>query len=420
MKNKIIAMICLVATLLSMTTLGACSAAAAETWINYELSEEPDYSFAVIGDIQTLAWFDQRESTTYTKTLFDWILDNADERKIEYVFGLGDTIETLSSWGEEGYNTSVTNPGEWALTSKEIKRLDGVIPYLITRGNHDDEAGYHKYICTDAYKAQMDGFCYDADKIALRGNSMSNSYKTIEVNSQKYLMMSLDFDVNDDTIAWANKVISEYSDHRVIVATHAYNSSSGGFLKGDVGQPGLDDETDGDEHHDWFYFDGERLWDEIFSQHENMFMVLNGHVSVTDPVVQTRMGKNKNYVFEVLVDPQAYDERAHEAGEGAGAFVMLINFSRNNNKLEFEYISTTKDMHFKASNQFTKKVPGTSLLILKTTAAATTAESTSNDTVTEAPTNDKGCGSALLSTVSITAMIGTALATFAFRKKEND
>ena len=149
-------------------------------------------------------------------------------------------------------------------------------------------------------------------------------------------------------------------------------------------------------------------------------MVLNGHVSVTDPVVQTRMGKNKNYVFEVLVDPQAYDERAHEAGEGAGAFVMLINFSRNNNKLEFEYISTTKDMHFKASNQFTKKVPGTSLLILKTTAAATTAEATSNDTVTEAPTNDKGCGSALLSTVSITAMIGTALATFAFRKKEND
>ena len=116
MKNKIIAIICLVATLLSMTTLGACSAAAAETWINYELSEEPDYSFAVIGDIQTLAWFDQRERTTYTKTLFDWILDNADDRKIEYVFGLGDITDKDAE-------------DEWNRAVESFQLLETVVPH---------------------------------------------------------------------------------------------------------------------------------------------------------------------------------------------------------------------------------------------------------------------------------------------------
>ena len=105
---------------------------------------------------------------------------------------------------------------------------------------------------------------------------------------------------------------------------------------------------------------------------------------------------------------------------------MMINFSRNSNKLEFEYISTTKNMHFGEKNQMIKKVPGTSLLVLKTTAATTTATAeptTAPETTmqtTEAVADEGGCGGAVLSTVSITAIIGTTLATFAFRKKKED
>ena len=120
--KRIIAAICLLALILSVGAFSACALSPTQyapdnPWFDYELGKDPDYSFAVIGDIQTLAWFDQREGTTYTKKLVDWILNNKDDRKIEYVFGLGDTIETLSSWDESGYNTSVTNPGEWSLNS---------------------------------------------------------------------------------------------------------------------------------------------------------------------------------------------------------------------------------------------------------------------------------------------------------------
>ena len=96
--KRIIATICILALILSVGAIGTLSASASSDWFDYELGKDPDYSFVVIGDIQTLAWFDQRENTTYTKTLIDWILNNKEDRKIEYVFGLGDTIETLSSW----------------------------------------------------------------------------------------------------------------------------------------------------------------------------------------------------------------------------------------------------------------------------------------------------------------------------------
>ncbi len=354
--KKIVALICLIALILSMS---AMTASAAGDWFDYERTTDPDYSFAVIGDIQTLAWYDQRVATTYTQTLFDWILNNKESRKIEYVFGLGDTIETLSSWDEGGYNTSVTNPGEWRITSTQIARLNGTIPYLVVRGNHDDEAGYHEYICTDDYKDQMTGFFCDetGTEPGLNGNSLSNSYRKIRIGTQKYLMLALDFDINDDVIEWANNIISENYDHKVIVAVHAYNSGGDGFLKGNIGQPGEDDETDGDANHDFFYFNGERLWDEIFSKHKNMLMVLNGHVSVTDPVINTRKAENGNTVFEILVDPQAHDDNLHQYGDGAGAFVMLLNFSNNGKTIEIEYISTTRDKHYKERNQKVLTVP---------------------------------------------------------------
>ena len=62
--KRIISAICLLALILSMSTLGALSTSAAGDWFDYELGKDPDYSFAVIGDIQTLACFDQRENTT--------------------------------------------------------------------------------------------------------------------------------------------------------------------------------------------------------------------------------------------------------------------------------------------------------------------------------------------------------------------
>ena len=76
-------------------------------------------------------------------------------------------------------------------------------------------------------------------------------------------------------------------------------------------------------------------------------MVLCGHIAVTDPVVQTRTGKEGNKVIEILVDPQGY-----EASDPCGT-LMMLNFTEGGQKIEIEYYSPSKGMYFKEKNQKT-------------------------------------------------------------------
>lgn len=407
--------------LLSMTTLGTLSASAAD-WFAKAPAQNVAYSFALIGDIQTLTEKDVIDGSSYVSSIFSWLLTAKNSRKIEYVFGLGDTVETLSTWPEAQYNTSVQNPNEWKLASAQIHRLDGVIPYMVIRGNHDDEAGYHKYICTEAYKAQMDEFFYDPSKPALHGNSMSNSYQKIEIGGVKYLMMALDFDLNEDTVNWANEVISSNPDYKVIVSVHAYIKEHAVFIKEKVGQPGENNQMDGDRWHDWISFDGEAMWDSIFSKHPNMFMVFCGHVAVDSPVTHVRQGDNGNGVLHVLVDPQGNDKRT------PAGMVLLMNFKENGEQIEFEYFSTVKRQYYKGYNQFTINTPEcfTSEPVVEetettveeiTTVPETEADITVADT---AAAENNSCKGAISSTVTVTCIIGTTLSAFAMRKRKED
>ena len=93
---------------------------------------------------------------------------------------------------------------------------------------------------------------------------------------------------------------------------------------------------------------------------------------------------------------------------------MMLNFSNNGNKIEFEYYSTANGKHFKVSNQAIKSVPGTNSMVLKTTTEATTTAATEE-------VSGGGCGGAVLSTVAATSVVVTSLTAFAMRKrKENN
>ena len=396
MKKKLVAVVCLVALLLSMTTLGTLSASAeTNPWINYTAPSDIEYSFLVLGDIQSLTYMDAKGGSKHVKAIFDWILENRDEKKIEYIFGLGDTID--APWE--------TGVSEWALVSPLFKSLNGIIPYSVVRGNHDDYAGYEYFICTDAYKSQMNGFLFDSTKSAGDGNTHSNSYRTFEAGNNKYLFVTLDYGANDDVLEWANGIISRYPDHRVIVSTHGYI-----YYNGDL----LDDENT--SFGTPMTNTGEEMWNKCFSLHDNMFMVLCGHVGIYDPVVRTRKSDSGHQIFEVLVDPQGYD-----VGTEPGGFVLMLNFLNNGNRINFEYYSTIKGMHFKESNQFTRTVPGVSMLVLQSTTEATTATPTTAEATTVADDEtESGCGSAITSTLFAACTIGTSLAAFAMRKKKEN
>ena len=338
MKRKLIAIICAVALLLSAS---AMSVSALGSWTTYSKPTDVDYSFVVFGDMQSMTWTDNKQGTTYVKSIFDWILNNKTSRNIEYVFGLGDTIDTLTTYDTnrvEG-NGKTQNVNEWIVASTQIHRLDGVIPYTIVRGNHDDEGGYHKYICTEDYQNQMTGFYYDSSKPATLGNSMSNSYRKITIGGQKYLMLSLDYHADDAVIEWANQVVAANPSYRVIASVHAYLDGSGnsylGFLGGEIGSSNVDN-----TELTWKAFSGKYFWDNLFSKHENMFMVLCGHDALTNPVHNVRTGDNGNQVIELLIDTSKYDV---EFDNCYGAtFAMVLSFREDTNELQLEYLSPSR------------------------------------------------------------------------------
>ena len=435
MKNRVISIICLIALLLSMTTLGVFSAySATPLWIDKEPAQNVDYSFAVIGDIQTITKTDCNQGTRYVANLVEWLIQNQRTRRISYVFGLGDTVDTLTSY-PESYNPSVNNPREWELAAGQINMLNGIIPYSIVRGNHDDEGGYHKYICNDYYVSQMEGFYYDPLLPATAGNSMSNSYRKIEIGGHKYLMLTLDYQITDGVKTWANEVISSNPDYHVIVSMHAFVAKWGGIWQGSIGQANEFNVTEE------VFFDGQALWDDVFSRHENVFMILSGHASVPDPVIRTKTGENGNEVLCILVDPQTEDE------VDPSGMVLMLNFKGGGAEIEFEYLSTSKTEkpYLRAENQYTIPTPGNALPIVSTappleTAAPTAARTTQEvSTTTRAPrtTREKTknetpigteeetsggvkCSASITSTLTAACIIGTSLSAFAMRKRKDD
>ena len=410
MSKRIIAVVALLALMLSMTTLGTLSASAASSWFDKKPAQNVDYSFAVLGDIQTITYSDAHNDTNYLETMFDWILANRESRKIEYVIGLGDTVDTLRCWNGGGS----LNPKEWQEARRQFRKLlEADMPHLVVRGNHDDESGYHQYICTDEYKNQMDGFFYDSSKTATKGNSMSNCYRKLEIGNHKYLMLGLDYNAYNDaaTLAWANDLISSNPDYKVILSVHAYLDSARLYYNGEIGSAAA-----GYLEQENLPFDGRQLWDNLVSKHENMFMVLCGHVSATDPVVRKTTGDNGNTVYSVLVDPQQY-EKSNPSG-----FVYMINITNGGANLEVEYLSASTGKYFGTNNQKSYDLGAGFLPKFEPTVIteATTVETTVEET-TVAVTEEvkKGCKGSIVSTVAVCCTMGTALAAFAMRKKKD-
>ena len=422
MIKRIIAVVALLALLLSMTTLGTISAAAADTdWFEREPAKNVDYSFAVLGDIQTITFKDAHGDSNYLGALFDWIVNNREARKIEYVIGLGDTVETLRS-NKKG---AERNPKEWQTAAVQLAKLnEAQIPNLIVLGNHDDEYGYHQYVCTEAYQAQMDGFFYDSEKLAAYGNSMSNCYKKIEIGNHKYLMIGLDYHIGEGVVEWANALIEANPDYKVILSMHSYLSSNGSFYKDNIGFASPDFQVQ-----ESMAFNAQELWNDLVSKHANMFMVLSGHAAITHPMLRVTTGKNGNKVYKVLVDPQAY-EKSDPSG-----FVYMINIVNGGSAVEIEYLSTVKNKYFGETNQMVLELAAGTLPEYipsvkapeKTTAESTTevpvATTVYSEEATTAETTEAssgGCRGAVISTMAVCCSIGTSLAAFAMRRRKED
>lgn len=332
-QRKITLALCLlvlVSLLTSFTVLGAANAKGYEEgdgWLNENPSAPTDYAYsiAIVGDTQTVVKKDLANGTTYLSSIYDWLLANAESKKISYVLGLGDITENDTD-------------EEWTYAKSHITKLDGKLPYHLVRGNdpHDSVKQFNNYFASHtAYTSTLGGTMAD-------GN-IANSYTTFTAGETNYLVLGLDWGPSDDELAWAEGIITSHPEHKVIITTHAYLYSDGTVQTADKGvSPNSSGAEDGRNNN------GDQMWDKLIKKHPNVFMVFSGHNPSADIVYNQTEGEAGNVVTSFLVNPQNFD-----AGkDGETGMVAMLYFSANGTKVDVEYISTVREQYYNAANQF--------------------------------------------------------------------
>ncbi len=279
--------------------------------------EEPtDYShsIAVIGDTQIVT----ESYPSNLAKIYDWILENRESRKISCVIGLGDI-------------TNHSTDAEWKTAKESIFKLQGRLPYILCRGNHDTNAAFTGTFGGTAYEKQLAGTY----------NVLGNAYQLLSAGGNDYLIITLDYGPTDSALVWAAKLIGKYPDRKVIVATH-------GYLTYDERHLDYDDKYTPNRDKTGTRNNGEEIWEKFVSAHEQIFLVLCGHISSNRVVTVQRTGKNGNLITEIMSDGQGVDSATTN---GAGLITMLY-FSEDGSRIDVRYYSAIRSRYYMNGNQY--------------------------------------------------------------------
>lgn len=272
--------------------------------------EDYAYSFAIIGDTQELS----EKFPDKMASLYDWLVENKEEKKISCVIGLGDI-------------TQKSYASEWEYAKAQIFKLNGKIPYTLVRGNHDKLADFNSAFKNTEYENELNG--------VMEKGKVANAYKLLTVGNNDYLILTLAHGPTDDALNWVSGIIEAYPNHRVIVTTHCYLFRDGTTLDANDAYPASRN-------------NGEDIWNKLVKKHANIELVISGHDQSQEIVYTTRIGDNGNTVHQMLIDPQNTDFYM-----GGAAMVAMFYFSADGNTLIVRYYSVANDNYGSESSQFT-------------------------------------------------------------------
>ena len=303
-----------------------------------------DYAYAMIAvpDTQILIERDTYKDTEYTKKLYEWIVANEDSHKIKFVMGLGDI--TQKNGVDQTPNDGIDQTDlEWKKAVEAITQLNTAsIPYSLIWGRtHDSAAQLDKYLGEHVKKN------FEGENIGYYENeSISNYYAKFTAGNNKYMVVALQHGPDDNVLKWANGIISQNEDYTVIITTHAYMAPDGTTLDENDGYPPRVVGATGDYAK---CNNGDDMWNELVSKHENIAFVLCGHRDSQTVLYRKDYGDNGNTVYQMLADFQGMDPiYGYETG-----MVVVLYFSEDGKAVKVEYVSTYKSLE--ASSEATVK-----------------------------------------------------------------
>lgn len=296
------------------------------------------FAWVVLPDTQYYTEQDFGATEEVFKSQTKWIVSHKDELNIAYVLHEGDVTDDNSAW-------------EWANGRDAMNILDGVVPYVVTAGNHDGmntsqnlTTLYNQYFPVSKFQALPNfGGVFES-------NRMENSYHLFSAGGVDWLLLSLEFGPRDSVLDWAGQVLTNYPDRRAILLTHAYVFSDNKLLTRSVNEAPptaygrMNTGTD--------------IWEKLMRSCPTMGFAFSGHCLGAGRLVQT--GDFGNQVFEMLADYQG------EALGGAG-YLRIVRFYPDQDRMTVQTYSpclddwrTNSDDQFEYTNLgvFTNTVPG--------------------------------------------------------------
>jgi hypothetical protein len=266
--------------------------------------QQEDFSIVVLPDPQNYSEFYPAIFTQQTQ----WVVDHRAEHNIQMVIGVGDMVNHWDS------------TTEWSRADAAIDLLDANgIPYAMAIGNHDYDNFRPSSRGAGAFNEWFGPGRYSAYPW-YRGNynnSNENFYVTMSAGGTEYLILVLEFHPRDAVLTWAESVLVAFPDHPVIVVTHSYMYVDDTRVdRCDVNDISPSNGNDGD-----------MLWEKFASRHENIFLVLGGHISRKAQSKRVDPGANGRLVMETLQNWQDYPN-------GGDGWLRLYKFHPASNSVE--------------------------------------------------------------------------------------
>lgn len=224
------------------------------------------FTFVVLSDTQGYTLSDRFSPIMSQQTR--WIRDHRKDLNTAFVAQVGDLVESHPS-----------DP-MWQRASTALKVLDDAgVPNSVLPGNHDmnvatgEAAKFDQYFppsrytrstwtpSTATYGGYLGQNLFGPDPV---NRQNKDNFSLFTAGGLDFLMLNLEYEAPDYAIAWAQKVIDNYPQRRVILATH-------GFVDTDNQRGSFTTRTDAGTN------SAPKIWDKLVFNNCNIFMVVNGH-----------------------------------------------------------------------------------------------------------------------------------------------
>ena len=267
-----------------------------------------------------------------------WLTEVSSRRDVRAAIYMGDLTEHNSK-------------EEWSWFRSEIRPFEDRLPIVLATGNHDYGHNGDTHFRYTRFGDYFPGAPGAAAPLlaAEKAHSIANAYYRIALPRVTLGVLVLEWAPRASTVAWANRLLSQYADDRVIVVTHAYL---------------YDDSTRYDWHTrgtaqrwnplwydmDWLEqlydreYDGEMLWNALVRRHPGVFLVLCGHVGGSGTGLLASRGDAGNLVEQVLANFQTLDE-------GGLGYLRLFEIQPDGRSMRMKTYSPSLDRFAIASSQ---------------------------------------------------------------------